>query len=152
LRESSLVSWIDDSRREAFENNERVRVAHRGSQVGGGEISRDLNNCLPGDIRKRAVAIGNELILSYEDALAAVGIATEFQIAVLGFDSGEVLGDGFKILDYTGYDRDIPFEGDWKTYVSAMNVEAEHWIKGHQVGENHGYILTSASAREFDKH
>jgi hypothetical protein len=30
-----------------------------------------------------------------------------------------------------------------------MNTEAEHWIKLPRLGENHGYILTSASEAEF---
>jgi len=69
----------------------------------------------------------------------------------LGFDSGEVLEDGFQVLGYTGYDADVPFKGDWKTYVEAMNIEAERWLKEHRLGRNHGYILTSTSQEEFDE-
>jgi hypothetical protein len=41
------------------------------------------------------------------------------------------------------------FTGDWKAYVATMNAEADRWLKEHRLGENHGYILTSASEREF---
>jgi hypothetical protein len=41
------------------------------------------------------------------------------------------------------------FTGDWKAYVATMNAEADCWIRKHPLGENHGYILTSASEREF---
>jgi len=30
-----------------------------------------------------------------------------------------------------------------------MNAEADRWLKERRLGENHGYILTSASEREF---
>jgi hypothetical protein len=30
-----------------------------------------------------------------------------------------------------------------------MNAEADRWLKEHRLGENHGYVLTSASEREF---
>jgi hypothetical protein len=145
------MTWIDDPRREEFENHERIRAERRAGRVGNGVMVGDLDRSLPGDIRLRALAIGNELILSYEDALTAIAFATEHQIAILGFDSGEVQGDGLQILDYTAYDGDIPFAGDWKAYVAAINIEAERWIKEHPLGKNHGYILTSTSEREFAK-
>jgi hypothetical protein len=137
--------WIDESLRIGFEQHERLRAANREDAPNAGELDR----ILPSDVRARALAIGNELILPYEDALVAIRIATGHQIAVLGFDSGEVLMDGFQVLDYTGYDRDIAFSGDWKNYVALNNGEAERWIKDHRLGKNHGYILTSTSQKEF---
>lgn len=109
----------------------------------------DLERIFTGDIAKRAVKIGNELALCYEDALAAIQIATANRIAILGFDSGELLKDGFQVVDYSGYDRDISFNGDWKGYVAAMNADAETWIKRRQFAKNHVYVLTSTSEEEF---
>ncbi|MGH9407350.1 MAG: hypothetical protein ACRD3D_16145 [Terriglobia bacterium] len=43
----------------------------------------------------------------------------------------------------------VSFTGDWKAYVARLNEEAERWIQQHRLGENHGYILSSASAGEF---
>jgi hypothetical protein len=140
------MSWIEESRRSAFECG-AVRRAKRSANEP--ERPKDLNRALSEDVRLRAIAIGNELILPYEDALAAIGIANEHEIAVLGFDSGEVLGGGFQILDYTGYDANIPFIGDWITYVKDMNVAAKRWIEGHRLGKNQGYIITSVSQKEF---
>ena len=68
---------------------------------------------------------------------------------MLGFDSGEVQEEGFQVLDYSGYDSGIKLTEDWKAYVAEMNAEAELWIKGHPLGRNNGYILTSASEKEF---
>jgi hypothetical protein len=143
------MEWIDDLRRKAFEKSVRTLggsmqgVSH--TNVGA------LGRILPEDVKKRAVAIGNELILSYEDALTAIATATERQIAVLGFDSGEVVEEGFRVVDYTGYDRDIDFTGDWNAYVAAINTEAERWIRAHRLGKNHGYILTATSLEEFSQ-
>jgi hypothetical protein len=145
------MDWIEESRRSAFERGERIRARQRADSSEWVRITRDLDRALSEDIRLRAIAIGNELIFSYEDALAAIGIATEREIAVLGFDSGEVLEDGFQVLGYAGYDGNVRFTGNWKAYVEAMNIEAERWIKEHRLGRNHGYILTSTSQKEFDE-
>jgi hypothetical protein len=145
------MDWIEESRRSAFEHGERIRARQRADTSEWSGITGDLDHALSEDIRLRSIAIGNELILSYEDALAAIGIATKHEIAVLGFDSGEVLDDGFQVLGYTGYDANISFRGDWKAYVQAMNMEAERWLKEHRLGKNHGYILTSTLQEEFEE-
>lgn len=145
------MDWIEESRRSAFEHGERIRAKQRADSSESSGITRDLDRALSEDIRLRALAIGNELILSYDDAFAAIGIATQHEIAVLGFDSGEVLEDGFQVLGYTGYDANVPFTSDWKAYVQTMNIEAERWLKEHRLGKNQGYILTSTSQQEFDE-
>lgn len=143
------MNWIDDSRREAFERSERVRAESRTGHVKTSGMVGDLDRILLDEIKKRAVKIGNELTLSYEDALAAVAFATEHQIAVLGFDSGEIVEDGFRVVDYSGYDRDFKTGEDWNAYVVATNTEADRWIKEHPLGRNHGYVLISSSQEEF---
>lgn len=123
------MSWLGDSRRS------------------GTELPGDLEQALPEELRQRAQAIGNELILSYQDTLTAIASANERDIAVLGFEAGEVLDSGFRVLDYNGYD--FKFLGDWKAYVQANNAEAERWVREHRYGKSHGYIVTSTSEREF---
>jgi hypothetical protein len=49
------------------------------------------------------------------------------------------------LADASGY---ISFTDDWRVYVVNMNAEAARWLAEHRLGENHGYILTSASERE----
>ena len=142
------MSWIEESRRSAFERGGGKRAKQSANEP---ERTGDLDRALSEDVRLRAIAIGNELILPYEDALAAIGIANEHEIAVLGFDSGEVLDDGFQILDCTGYDANIPFTGDWKMYVKDINIASKHWIEGHRLGKNRGYIITSVSQKEFEE-
>lgn len=109
----------------------------------------DLERLLPHDLKNAAVPCGRELVLPYSEALDAVRIATEHLIAVLGLESFEVRPDGLQVVDYSGYDHYITFAGDWKAFVVANNAQAQRWITEHRLGENHGYILTSASQVEF---
>jgi hypothetical protein len=136
------MNWIDESRRTAFE---RLVHSHRHATGPVAELDRFLSD----EIKGRSIEIGNERILGYEDASLAIAIATERSIAVLGLDSGEVQEEGFQVLDYSGYDSGIKLTEDWKAYVAEMNAEAELWIKDHPLGRNNGYILSSASEKEF---
>jgi hypothetical protein len=132
------VDWVDGDRREAFQD-----AVRRDTPEGA------LQDALPAEIRERALPIGNELILSHGDALAAISIATKHGIAVLGFDAGEVRRAGFRVVDYSGYDVAISMARDWSAYVAVVNAEAERWIQAHRLERNHGYILSSASKEEF---
>jgi hypothetical protein len=117
-----------------------------------GESMGDLENLLPEDFKKRAIISGNEWILPYADALSAIEIATEHQIAILGIDAIDILPPGkyrFYVSDNTGYDREIKFAGNWEEYVRKMNSEGELWLKSHALGDGHGYSIASASEREF---
>jgi hypothetical protein len=144
------MEWLEETRRNGFVDHlKRIPSAGTASAPDESKIAGKLDGILPAPIRDRALSIGNELILPYVDALAAIAIANEYQIAVLGLDSGEVREDGFQFLDSTMYDRGIEFTGDWSPHVAAMNAEAERWIKGHRIGKNCGYILTSTSKEEF---
>lgn len=134
------MNWIDDSRRVAFE-----RLSSAPLDVNKSELERYL----PDDMKSRAIAIGNELTVGYEDALAAINIATKQSIAILGFDAGEVTEQAFQVLDYSGYDRNIGSDENWQAYVADMNAKAERSVKEHPLGRNKGYILTSTSEREF---
>jgi len=136
------MSWIEQSRRGAFKLSLRRRTL-----ADTEKLAKELDRLLPEEMKERAVVIGNELILPYEDALAAISIATPRRIAILGFESGELQDNGFQIVDYTGYD--FKFSGDWNAYVRANNNAAERWINAHRLGQNHGYVVTSASETEF---
>ena len=109
----------------------------------------ELESILPEDLKRAAISSGSELVLPYAEALGAIRMATERQIAILGLEGFEVQKEGLLTVDYTGYSRWLAPEEAWGLYVAAMNTEAERWIKEHRLGENHGYILTSASEKEF---
>jgi hypothetical protein len=109
----------------------------------------ELECVLPDELKNGALASGNELVLPYAEALAAIVIATNHQIAVLGLDAFEVQKDGLRTIYLADASRYILFAGNWGAYVANLNAEAERWLKEHRLGENHGYILTSASEREL---
>ena len=109
----------------------------------------DLEKLLPEELRGAAISSGSEFVLPYVEALAAIKVATANQIAILGLEAFEVQKEGLLTVDYTGYSRWLGPKEVWGNYVEAMNVEAERWIRKHCLGENHGYILTSTSEREF---
>lgn len=109
----------------------------------------ELECIFPDELKNCAIASGNELVLPYAEALAAVLIATKHQIAVLGLEAFEVQKDGLRTVYLADASSYIRFAGDWGAYVTDLNLEAERWLKEHRLGENHGYILTSASEREL---
>ena len=109
----------------------------------------DLERLLPDDVKRASLASGNELVLPFAEALSAIAIATDHQIAVLGLEAFEVQRDGLLTVGVADASSHLPFTGDWKAYVAKVNAEAECWVKGHRLGENHGYVLTSASQMEF---
>jgi hypothetical protein len=110
---------------------------------------REFDRVLPNDLKGRSLWCGDELVLPYAEALSVIGTATEHQIAVLGLEAFEVQKEGLLTVHLADASAYTPFTGDWKVYVATMNAEAERWLKEHRLGENHGYILTSASEREF---
>jgi hypothetical protein len=109
----------------------------------------ELECILPDELKNGGIASGDEHVLPYAEALAAILIATNHQIAVLGLEAFEVQKDGLRTVHLADASSYIPFSDDWGVYVTNLNLEAERWLKEHGLGENHGYILTSASEREL---
>jgi hypothetical protein len=113
------------------------------------ELELLLDRILPKDQRSRCTPIGNELLLPYDEALKAISIAGENQIAILGLEAFEVTKDGLLTVDMADASSNISFTGDWRVYVARMNVEAQRWLREHPLGEKHAYVLTSTSEKEF---
>jgi hypothetical protein len=109
----------------------------------------ELECILPEELKNCALAFGNELVLPYAEPLAAIVIATNHQIAVLGRDAFRIQKDGLRTIHLGDASRYIAFTGDWRAYVANLNAETERWLKEHRLGENHGYILSSTSEREI---
>jgi hypothetical protein len=68
------------------------------SSLSGGIIG-DLQRVLPDGVKTRTLSPGNELVLSYAEALRAISIATEHQIGLLGFEAFDVQESGFFTVD-----------------------------------------------------
>ena len=104
-----------------------------------------LESILPDDITRQALTLGRELassrtelVLPYAQALQAIVIATEHEIAILGLEAFEVKKEGLFTVGLADASAYIHFTGDWKTYVARMKTEADHWLGDHRLGENHG--------------
>lgn len=115
-----------------------------------------LESILPDDITRQALTLGRELassrtelVLPYAQALQAIVIASEHEIAILGVEAFELKNEGLFTVALADASAYIPFTGDWKNYVARTNTEAGDWLGDHRLGENHGYILTSTSEKEF---
>ena len=109
----------------------------------------ELEQILPKELTDAALTAGNEVVLPYVGAIEAIVIATRHQIAVLGLEAFEVRDDGLLTVAMTDASSHIVFTGDWKAYVATMNPEADRWLRENRLGQNCGYILTSASESEF---
>lgn len=108
-----------------------------------------LEEVLPDELKKSAIACGGELVLPFPEASAAILVATDHEVAVLGVDAFEVRPDGLATVALFDASRNNAFTGDWKAYMALLNAECSRWLKEHRLGRNHGYILSSASESEF---
>jgi hypothetical protein len=131
--------------------NEGSFMTHSKNVSNSNGMARSLDRILPEDLRVRGIPAGNELLLPYDEALIAIRIANEHEIAILGLEAFEVQKDGLLTIDMVDPSTFIRFTGNWKEYVAMTNAESERWLREHQLGEDHGYILTSTSFDEFSK-
>ena len=106
-----------------------------------------LEEVLPIEIKRSAVLSGQELVLPFSDARRAVEIATHHLIAVLGIECFRIQHDGLGVMDYSGYAFGLT--GDWQEFVHSNNTEAVRLLDEHDLGDGHGYILTSTSQKEY---
>jgi hypothetical protein len=97
---------------------------------------------------------GNELTFAFPEVVEAIGLCTKNQIAVLGVEIFLVKCDGFYANGCSDYDLgitrkwpDVP-AGDWVEYVNENNELAEQCIRRNPAGDDHVYVLTTASFRE----
>ena len=93
-------------------------------------------------------SVSGELGFSYPDVLDAIGLCTINSIAVLGVELFQVRGDLFDTIKMSGYELPDPHQ-DWSDYVAANNALAEEFVKLNPSGDDHIYVLTSSSWREF---
>jgi hypothetical protein len=66
---------------------------------------------------------------------------------VLGIECFRILEDGLGVLDYSGYN--LGLRGDWQEFVRLNNSAAVKFLAEHELGDGHGYILTSTSEKEY---
>ena len=90
--------------------------------------------------------VGGELTFTLPLVLDAIRECSANEIAVLGVEIFRVKGDLYQTVAMSGYE--LP-EQDWPDYVKANNALAEEFVKMNALGDQHFYVLTSSSWREF---
>ncbi len=98
-------------------------------------------------------AIGDELTFGYPEILQAITLCTKHGIAVLGLELFQVLPKGYATKKLSGYDQQMGKEPEnvegWPEYVDRSNALAEEFVRLNPSGDDHVYILTTSSWREF---
>lgn len=112
---------------------------------------QDLMQLIPEQIKPRLSGkLDGEVVIPYPDVLEVIQIASTNSIAVLGVEIFQLLSQGELLaLDYSTYQ--FPFQGDWENFTRLNNAAAVRFVETHVRGEEHGYILTSTSKREFQE-
>ena len=108
---------------------------------------KDLCDALPTNLRIRARESENELLFPFPDIVEVIDFATHHGIAVLGLEVFQVEADSLRVLGFSRYE--VPYPGDWNEFVESNNAQALQLVQAFPRGEEHGYILSSASEREF---
>lgn len=94
-----------------------------------------------------------ELLFTFPEVLEVIKVCTAKQIAVLGLELFEVRSEGYDTKKLSGYDQQMnrgpeKLEG-WPDYVRKNNALAEEFVRTNPTGDDHVYVLTTSSWREF---
>ena len=103
--------------------------------------------------RAASGTIGNELVFTSPEVSEVIRRCTENEIAVLGIEIFEVRPAGYVTTKLSGYDWQMGSgpkqRSEWADYFKANNILAEEFVRLNPSGDDHVYILTTASWREF---
>ncbi len=88
----------------------------------------DLQRVLPDEVKRRTLWPGNGLVLPYVEALRAISIATEHQIAVLGFEAFDVEESGLFTVDLADTEKGVA--NDYKCADSTHYRRNERYRPG----------------------
>ena len=94
-----------------------------------------------------------ELSFTFPEVLEIIRLCTTNQIAVLGVELFQVRPEGYCWKELSGYDQQMNrgpnnIEG-WPDYVRTNNSLAEEFVRLNPIGDEHVYVLTTSSWREF---
>jgi hypothetical protein len=98
--------------------------------------------------------VGEELAFAYPDVLEVISLCTANGIAVLGVEIIVVRPEGFQTEHLSIYDQHMRQgsgvdQGVWSDYVAENNRHADEFVRLHPSGDDHVYVLTTASWAEF---
>jgi hypothetical protein len=96
--------------------------------------------------------VGNELAFTYPEVLDVVRQCTAHGIAVLGVEVFVVRPEGYQTEHLSTYDlymQRAVQKSEWASYVAGNNLHASEFVSTHPSGDDHVYVLTTASWTEF---
>jgi hypothetical protein len=110
---------------------------------------------IPAVVAAAIGALGDELTFSFPEVLQVIRLCIKYEIAVLGLETFQVLPEGYATKKLSGYDQQMNkgpgnVKG-WSEYVARSNALAEEFVRANPSGDDHVYILTTSSWREFCK-
>lgn len=98
---------------------------------------------------------GSELTFPFPEVLEVIKLCTSNEIAVLGVEIFLVKSDGYHGSGCSDYDLQLMRKWpvvrapDWCEYLRENNALAEECVHRNPAGDDHVYILTTSSWREF---
>ena len=112
----------------------------------GGVMISDVEKIGPIAEIANGKTIGGEMGFSFPDVLEAVKLCTANRIAVLGVEIFLVRGETYETITLSSYEIE---DQEWEAYVAENNSLAEDFIRSNPSGDEHIYVLTTSSWREF---
>ena len=98
---------------------------------------------------------GEELTFAFPEVLNVIKLCTANEIAVLGVEIFLVKNEGYYASGCSDYDLQVARQwehmeiNNWARYVRVNNELAEQSILRNPRGDDHVYILTASSLKEF---
>jgi hypothetical protein len=99
--------------------------------------------------------VGDEPTFPFPEILAVIELCSANQIAVLGVELFLAKPDGYCASGCSDYDLQENQRwpavqlANWPEYVRHNNALAEECVRRNPLGDDHVYILTTSSWREF---
>lgn len=90
--------------------------------------------------------VGGEMGFAFPDVLDAVRLCTANGMAILGVEIFHVRGGTYETTKMSAYEIE---DQEWEAYVLTNNLLAEGFIGANPSGDEHIYVLTTSSWREF---
>lgn len=97
----------------------------------------------------------DELLFTFPEVVDVIRLCTTHDIAVLGVELFQVRPDGYYASGCSTYDLEemrkwpVVHPANWPEYTKENNEKAEVFVRRNPLGDDHLYVLTASSWREF---
>lgn len=100
---------------------------------------------------------GGQLAFTFPEVIEVIAICTANQIAVLGIEVFRLKDGLFYASGFSTYELELEkrwprlAESDWDKYTADNNAHAEEFVHLDPRGDDHVYVLTTASWNEHQE-